>query len=283
MAAPSQEKTAESPATVRGFLIGGPVSIMGIVNVTPDSFSDGGEHGTAGAAIAHGRKLLEEGAHCLDVGGESTRPGAAPVTPEQEQRRILPVVEALTAEGAVVSVDTRNASTMRAAMEAGATIINDVTALTHDPDALLAVVETGAHVVLMHMKKDPQTMQLAPFYDDVVEEVYGYLAERIGCCVEAGVPLDKIAVDPGIGFAKNDEHNLALIRNLDRFTELGCGVLLGVSRKSLIGRIAGVENPKDRVAGSLALALAGVERGVTLLRVHDVAETRQALALWEAL
>ena len=268
---------------MRGFLIGGPVSIMGIVNVTPDSFSDGGDHGTAEAAIAHGRRLLKEGADCLDVGGESTRPGAAPVTPEQEQQRILPVIQALAAEGAVISVDTRNASTMRAAMEAGAAVINDVTALTHDPDSLPAVAETGAHVVLMHMKKDPQTMQLAPSYDDVVEEVYGYLAERVGCCVGAGVPLEKIAIDPGIGFAKNDDHNLALIRNLDQFKALGCGILLGVSRKSLIGRIAGVENPKDRVAGSLALALAGVERGATLLRVHDVAETRQALALWEAL
>ena len=283
MAAQCHSQTEGSPAAVRGFLIGGPVSIMGIVNVTPDSFSDGGDHGTAEAAIAHGRRLLKEGADCLDVGGESTRPGAAPVTPEQELQRILPVVETLAAEGAVVSVDTRNASTMRAAMEAGATISNDVTALTHDPDSLPAVAETGAHVVLMHMKKDPQTMQLAPSYDDVVEEVYGYLAERVGCCVGAGVPLEKIAIDPGIGFAKNDDHNLALIRNLDQFKALGCGILLGVSRKSLIGRIAGVENPKDRVAGSLALALAGVERGATLLRVHDVAETRQALALWEAL
>jgi len=272
-----------SPASVRGFLIGGDVSIMGIVNVTPDSFSDGGDHATAEAAIAHGRKLLGQGAHCLDIGGESTRPGAAPVTPTEEQRRILPVIEALAADGAVVSVDTRNASTMVAAMKAGATIINDVTALEHDAESLNTVAETGAHVVLMHMKGNPRNMQDRPAYDDVVEEVYAYLENRVALCREAGIPLAKIAVDPGIGFAKTDEHNLALIGNLVRFKNLGCGILLGVSRKSMIGRIAGESDPKARLAGSLALALAGVERGANVLRVHDVAETRQALALWSAL
>lgn len=268
---------------MRGFLVGGDVSVMGIVNVTPDSFSDGGDHATTDAAVAHGLRLIEEGAHCLDIGGESTRPGAAPVTPDEEQRRVIPVIEALAAEGVVVSVDTRNASTMNAAMKAGATIINDVTALTHDPQALNVAAETGAYVALMHMKGDPRTMQQEPHYDDVVSEVYAYLAERVEACVEAGVSREKIAIDPGIGFAKNDEHNLTLISQLDRFKELGCGILLGVSRKSLIGRISGEKDPKNRLAGSLALALSGVERGATILRVHDVAETRQALALWNAL
>ncbi len=283
MTALGQKDHQGSPASVRGFLIGGDVSIMGIVNVTPDSFSDGGDHATAEAAIAHGRKLLDQGAHCLDIGGESTRPGADPVTPAEEQRRILPVVETLAAEGAVVSVDTRNASTMMAAMSAGAMIINDVTALEHDAESLKVVAETGAHVVLMHMKGNPRNMQDEPAYNDVVEEVYSYLEDRVSLCREAGVPLAKIAIDPGIGFAKTDKHNLALIGNLDRFKDLGCGILLGVSRKSMIGRIAGESDPKARLAGSLALALAGVERGATLLRVHDVAETRQAVALWTAL
>ncbi|OHC83200.1 MAG: dihydropteroate synthase [Rhodospirillales bacterium RIFCSPLOWO2_12_FULL_67_15] len=255
---------------------------MGVVNVTPDSFSDGGETPDAEAAIARGRAMLAAGADIIDVGGESTRPGAASLDPAEEQSRIVPVIRALAADGAVVSADTRHAAVMAAAVAAGARIVNDVSALSAEPGSLAQAAQSGAHVILMHMKGDPRTMQDDPRYDDVVAEVAAYLAERIEACVRAGIPRAKIAVDPGIGFGKTVTHNVALIANLGRLKELGCPVVLGVSRKSFIGKLSRNEPPQERLAGSLAAALAGIARGADIVRVHDVAETRQALAVWRA-
>ena len=255
---------------------------MGIVNVTPDSFSDGGQHAETDTAIAHGRRLREEGADILDIGGESTRPGAAPLAPEAEMRRVIPVIRALAADGALVSVDTRRAAVMRAALAAGARIVNDVTALTGDADSLAAVRDSGASVVLMHMLGDPQTMQVNPVYADVVREVCAYLAERVQACRAAGLGADRIAVDPGIGFGKTVEHNLALLAGTPRLRALGVAVLVGASRKSFIGKLSRGEPAPERVAGSVAAALAAIERGAHIVRVHDVAATRQGLAVWRA-
>ena len=270
------------PTVFAGLSLARPL-IMGVVNVTPDSFSDGGETMDADAAVARGRALLAAGADIVDVGGESTRPGALPLDPRDESARVVPVIRALAAAGAVVSVDTRNARTMAAALDAGAGIVNDVTALTGDPDALALVARRGASVVLMHMRGDPRTMQDAPRYDDVVGDVADYLAGRVEACARAGIPRAKIAIDPGIGFGKTVEHNVALIAGLDRLAALGCAVLLGVSRKSFIGRLSRGEDAKNRLSGSLAAMLAGVARGADIVRVHDVAETRQALAVWAAI
>ncbi len=254
---------------------------MGVVNVTPDSFSDGGETADANRAVARARALIASGADMIDVGGESTRPGARPVEPTEEAARVVPVIRALAAEGALVSVDTRHAAVMTAAVAAGARVINDVAALT-EPGALAAAANGGAHVILMHMKGDPRTMQDDPRYDDVVGEVAAYLEGRIEACGRAGIPRERIAVDPGIGFGKTVAHNARLIAGLGRFKALGCPIVLGVSRKSFIAKLSRNEPPKGRLPGSLAAALAGVARGADILRVHDVAETRQALAVWEA-
>ena len=256
--------------------------LMGVVNVTPDSFSDGGDYATPEAAIARGRELRAAGAAILDIGGESTRPGAEPVDEAEELRRVLPVVQALAADGAV-SIDTRRAGVMRAALAAGARIVNDVTALA-GPGSLEAVAEAGAAVVLMHMQGEPRTMQRDPLYADVVRDVYDFLAGRIEACVAAGIARERIAVDPGIGFGKTVAHNLELIRRLAVFHRLGRPLVLGVSRKSFIEKVVGYPTPpKARLPGSLAAALAGVVAGVQILRVHDVAETRQALAVWQAI
>jgi dihydropteroate synthase len=254
---------------------------MGVVNVTPDSFSDGGETPDAARAIARGSELIALGADIVDVGGESTRPGARPVDVKEETARVVPVIGALAATGAAVSVDTRHAPVMTAAVAAGARVINDVAALT-EPGALAAAAASGAHVILMHMKGDPRTMQDDPHYDDVVADVAAYLAARIEACVRAGITRARLAIDPGIGFGKTVEHNTRLIANLDRFRTLGCPVVLGVSRKSFIAKLSRGEPPKERLAGSVAAALAGVARGADIVRVHDVAETRQALAVWAA-
>jgi dihydropteroate synthase len=256
---------------------------MGIVNVTPDSFSDGGEFVDAEVAIRHARLLVEQGAEIIDVGGESTRPGAAPTPPEEEARRVVPVVRALAEAGAVVSIDTRRAAVMGAALEAGAHIVNDVTGLTGDPESLAVVASAKVPVVLMHMKGDPTTMQDLAVYDDVVLEIAQWLDERIAACALAGIPREKIVVDPGIGFAKTGAHNLEILARLATFHGLGCGILLGASRKGFIGRLARAATPKDRVPGSLAAALAALAQGVHILRVHDVAATRQAVALWQAI
>lgn len=271
--------TAERPA-VAGLDLTQP-RIMGIVNVTPDSFSDGGRFLDPAAAIAHGRALRRDGADILDIGGESTRPGAAPVSPDEECARILPVIEALVGDGAVVSVDTRHARTIEAAAKAGAALINDVWALTGDPDgdALAAAAATGLPVVLMHMRGTPQTMQRNPRYDDVAREVCDWLAARIALAGQAGISRERIIVDPGIGFGKTLAHNLALLSQLALFHALGAAILVGASRKSFIAKASQGEPADRRLAGSLAAALAAAARGAHILRVHDVAETVQALTL----
>ena len=257
--------------------------IMGVVNVTPDSFSDGGDFAEDAAAIEHGLALREAGAEILDVGGESTRPGAAPISIAEELRRVIPVVRALAGAEAVVSIDTRHAQVMGEAIAAGAAIVNDITALTGDPASLDLLARSGASVVLMHMRGEPRNMQANPVYGDAPREIRDYLAERVAACMAAGIAPSRIAVDPGIGFGKNDGHNMALLRELGMLHELGVALLLGVSRKSFIGRLSRGEAPKARLAGSLAAGLAGLDRGVQILRVHDVSETRQAIAVWQAL
>jgi dihydropteroate synthase len=250
--------------------------IMGILNVTPDSFSGAGPRDAAEAGMA----MAAAGADIIDVGGESTRPGAAAVPPDIEQERVIPVVRTLAGAGLRVSVDTRNAATMRAALDAGAFIINDVSGLTHDPDALALVASRGCPVVLMHMRGTPDTMNAAAVYGDVVAEVRAELAARIDAALAAGIARDSIAIDPGIGFAKRADHSCAILRGLEAFTSLGYPVLAGVSRKSFIGAITGETRADRRLGGSLAAAVFAALRGAKILRVHDVAETVQAFRVW---
>ena len=257
--------------------------VMGIVNVTPDSFSDGGAHDSVDAAVAHGLRLVEAGADLLDIGGESTRPGAAEVDVDEELRRVLPVIERLAAQVAVpISIDTSKPDVMRAAVEAGAGMINDVYALRRD-GALDTAAALGVPVVLMHMQGEPRSMQQAPVYDDVVAEVHRFLAERIFVAEMAGIARKNIVVDPGFGFGKNTQHNLQLLAQLQRFTELGVPVLAGLSRKKTIGELTGRDDPRQRVSGSVAAHLIAAQRGAMLLRVHDVAATVDALKVWNAL
>jgi dihydropteroate synthase len=257
-------------------------SIMGILNVTPDSFSDGGHH--AGHELANAETMLKHGAGMIDIGGESTRPGADFVPAGMEAARVLPVIEALTAKGiGPLSIDTRKAAVAKAALAAGAGLFNDVTALTFDPDSLHVAAQSGAAVCLMHAVGTPETMQDDPRYDNVLLDVYDDLEARIQACLAAGIPRSRILIDPGIGFGKTHAHNLALLRGISLFHGLGCAILLGVSRKGMIGKIANEPRPERRFAGSMALALEGLNQGVQMLRVHDIAETRQAIALWSAL
>jgi dihydropteroate synthase len=256
-------------------------TLMGIVNVTPDSFSDGGEFLEAEAAIAHGRHLASEGAEILDVGGESTRPGAAEVSAEEELRRVLPVIEALAGEGLRVSVDTSKAAVAERALEAGAEIVNDITALG-DPAMASVCAASGCGLVLMLMKGTPRTMQENPVYEDVTREVRDFLAERLARAAEAGVAEERVWIDPGIGFGKTTDHNLELIERLGELRELGRPVVLGASRKSFLGRLTG-RDVDERLGGSLAAAVLGVARGADVLRVHDVRETREALVVAEAI
>jgi dihydropteroate synthase len=256
--------------------------IMGVVNVTPDSFSDGGDFAEASHAIDHARAMLAAGADIVDVGGESTRPGAQPVTPQDEAARVLPVVRALAHAGAVVSIDTRHAAVMGQAVEAGAWIINDVTALTGDPESASVAARSGAAIVLMHMLGDPQTMQADPRYDDVTCDLIDYFSQRLAALEKLGLDRARIAVDPGIGFGKTVQHNLRLLDELAAFHMAGCPVVLGASRKSFIGRLSKDETPKQRVAGTLAAHQMGFDRGVQIVRVHDVAAAFQARAIWAA-
>ncbi|MBK9079367.1 MAG: dihydropteroate synthase [Hyphomicrobium sp.] len=257
--------------------------IMGIVNVTPDSFSDGGRNASTQAAIDHGMRLLEEGADILDIGGESTRPGSDAVQLDEELRRVIPVIEGLRAKTeAVISVDTRKAEVMRRANQAGADIINDVSALTHDPEALHVAAETGLPVMLMHAQDDPKTMNDDPQYSDVVLDVFDFLESRIRACEAAGIPRAKIVADPGIGFGKHLHHNVAVMGGLSLYHGLGVPLLLGASRKKMIGQLCDVADARDRVPGSLAAMLVGAAAGVQLFRVHDVKETKQALEVWRA-
>lgn len=252
--------------------------VMGIVNATPDSFSDGGRFFDPDHAIAEARRQIADGAAIVDIGGESTRPGAVPVPPAEEIRRIVPVIEVLQPTGVVISVDTRNADTMRAALVAGATIVNDVSALTYDPAAVDIAREASVDVVLMHMRgHDPRTMQIDPSYDDVALDVYDYLASRIAACGAAGIARSQIVADPGIGFGKTAAHNLELLDQLSMFHGLGVPLMVGVSRKGFIGQISPDAPPQSRLGGSLALGLAAISQGARILRVHDVAETVQAV------
>jgi dihydropteroate synthase len=262
--------------------------IMGIVNATPDSFSDSGEHLDPAAAIAHGQRLAHAGADILDIGGESTRPGAAPVAANDEAARVLPVMQGLSQLRAsfpqlLLSIDTRHAAVMRSALAQGVDIINDVTALTGDPESQAVAARSEAAVVLMHMQGEPRTMNLAPRYDDVALDVFDYLEARIAACTVAGIARERIIVDPGIGFGKRGPHNLAILRALALYHGLGCPLLLGASRKALGSESEGRLPPRERLPTSLAAAMHALNLGAQLLRVHDVAETRRALDLWQRL
>jgi len=277
-------RTAQN-AVRDGTLAGGtgPV-VVGILNVTPDSFSDGGDFLDPEAAAEHAATMLDEGAGILDLGGESTRPGSDPVSQEEELRRVIPVIERVLTvrQEAVISVDTYRAGTAAAAIEAGARIINDVTALRSDPRMASVVKEAACPVILMHMKGEPKTMQSEPHYEDVVREVRDFLARRAEYAVSAGIGPENVIVDPGIGFGKNLEHNLTLLRNLDAIVDLGFPVLIGASRKTFIGRITGVQEARERAFGTVATTVLAYERGATFFRVHDVRANREALAVAEA-
>ena len=256
--------------------------VMGIVNVTPDSFSDGGAHDNVDAAVAHALRLAAEGADILDVGGESTRPGAEPVGVEEELRRVIPVIERLARECPLpISVDSSKPEVMRAAVAAGAGMLNDVHALRGE-GALDAAASLAIPVVLMHMLGEPRSMQAEPHYEDVVSEVFRFLAERIFAAEMAGIDKKRIVVDPGFGFGKNRDHNLALLAQLRRLEELGVPVLAGLSRKKTIGELTGRSDPRERVHGSVAAHLIAAQHGARLLRVHDVAATVDALQVWNA-
>ena len=268
-----------------------PVKVWGVINVTPDSFSDGGRFAEPGAALDHARRLIAEGADSLDIGGESTRPGAKPVAEADEIARVVPLIRAIRAESAVaLSIDTMKPAVARAAVAAGATIWNDVTALRHAPDSLTVAAELGCEVVLMHMQGQPGTMQVEPHYDNVVAEVADFLNQRAAAAIAAGVARGRIWLDPGIGFGKQMiRHNLPLLAGLDRIVALGFPVLLGVSRKRFIaalddgGRDPDQRPAYERLGGSIAGALAGAAAGIAAVRVHDVRETVQALRVWEAI
>ncbi len=252
---------------------------MGVLNVTPDSFSDGGQFLDAKAAIAHGRRLIEEGADLLDIGGESSRPGAAPTDEKEELKRVLPLLENFSANFPV-SVDTRRPAVMRSALNAGASMINDIEALTA-PGALEAVAASDCALCLMHKKGDPATMQKEPKYDDVVSEVKEFLSSRLSSCEKAGIDKNRICIDPGFGFGKTVEHNFRLLKELKAFAGLGVPVVAGWSRKSPLGNVTG-RAVTERLAASLAAALLALQGGATILRVHDVKETKDVIAVWEA-
>jgi len=255
--------------------------VMGIVNVTPDSFSDGGRHDTTKAATAYALRLVEEGADLLDIGGESTRPGAIEISEAEELQRVIPVIEALAKQIQIpIAIDTSKPGVMRAAVQAGASIINDVFALRRD-DALDVAAELKVPVILMHMQGEPSSMQTAPHYDDAVAEVHSFLTQRIFACEMAGISKKNIVIDPGFGFGKSLEHNLALLAQLQRFVELGVPVLVGLSRKSMVGTLTG-RDVNGRVYGSIAAALMAAQNGAKIIRVHDVAATIDALKIWNA-
>jgi dihydropteroate synthase len=251
---------------------------MGVLNVTPDSFSDGGRFVDPRAAIGHGRRLVDEGAALVDVGGESTRPGAQAVTVDEELARVVPVLEGL--RGVPVSIDTSKAEVARRALELGAELVNDVTALRADPAMAGVVAEAEAFVCLMHMQGEPRTMQAAPHYDDVVSQVLAFFEERLTFAVDSGIPENRICVDPGIGFGKTSDHNLELLQRLDEVCALGRPVLVGISRKSTLGKLLGdARATQGSVAASLAAAVAAFDRGAAMIRAHDVRETVEALAI----
>jgi len=280
MTAPPPLPKAPSPRTAQAVR---PL-VMGVLNVTPDSFSDGGRFATLPAALEHARALIAAGADMLDIGGESTRPGAAPVPEAEEIARVVPVIEALRGSGARLSIDTMKPAVAEAAVAAGAQIWNDVTALSGAPDSLERAGRLGCEVVLMHMKGSPATMQRDPHYDDVLAEVCDFLMLRAEAAMRAGVARDAISLDPGIGFGKSLTHNLTLLAHLDRIAALGFPLMLGVSRKRFVQAIdPTATDPNDRIGGSLASALAGAAAGAAVIRVHDVRQTVQALQVWAAI
>lgn len=256
--------------------------IMGVVNVTPDSFSDGGDFLDPGRALAHAQRLVDEGADILDIGGESSRPGSGPVSLQEERRRVLPVLKKAVELGVPVSVDTTKPELMREVLDSGAAMINDISALG-SAGAVDVIARSDAGVCLMHMQGDPAKMQLAPCYEDVVSEVSGFLCARARCLLDKGVSAARIAVDPGFGFGKTDQHNLALLAGLPLIASHGFAVMAGLSRKSQLGRITGRERANSRLGASIAAALAAVSHGASIVRVHDVAETRDALLVWQAM
>jgi len=256
---------------------------MGILNCTPDSFFDGGQYADPGSALARAEHMIAEGADFIDVGGESTRPGSEPVDPPEQIRRTIPVIRAIRARwDGPISIDTTRSEVAGQAFGAGANWINDISGLRDDPNLAPLAAFAGAGVILMHMLGTPRDMQAAPRYSDVVTEVAAFLRERVTECRRAGVAADRIVIDPGIGFGKNLEHNLALLRNLGRLVDLGHPVLIGASRKSFIGRLLG-DDRADRIEGSLAVALMAASQGASIIRVHDVGPTRRALTMWSAL
>jgi dihydropteroate synthase len=261
---------------------------MGVLNVTPDSFSDGGRYATVERAVAQAERLAEQGAHILDIGGESTRPGAETVSVPEELRRTVPVITALRAAfkdadvPPILSIDTRKPDVARAAIEAGADIWNDVSALTYSPDSLSTAADLGCDIILMHAQGTPETMQDAPTYTDPVTEICDWLKARVEACKSAGIDTDQITLDPGVGFGKTLQHNLAILANIDQFTALGHPILIGASRKSFIGKLDGSQ-ATERLGGSIAAALIAAQSGVDIVRVHDVEETRQAMIVAEAI
>ncbi len=274
--------SAPRPA-IAGMVLDSP-RIMGILNVTPDSFSDGGNHQTAAKAVQRARRMVSSGAHIIDIGGESTRPGARPVPKEAEIARVEPVIPALSRELATpISIDTRKSAVADAAVSAGAALVNDVSGFTYDPMLAHYCRDRKLPVCVMHARGDPETMQQDPRYDDVLLDVYDFLAAQVAMLEEMGIPRARIIVDPGIGFGKTIEHNLTLLRDVALFHGIGCPVLVGASRKGFIGKISGVETSAERVSGSVAVAQAVAAQGVQIVRVHDVSATAQALAMWRAI
>ena len=259
--------------------------IMGVLNVTPDSFFDGGKYFNKDAAITRGHLMINEGVDYIDVGGESTRPGSDPVDENDQINRVCPVISALSSldKKVVVSIDTRSAKVMESAIEAGAKIVNDVSSLTKDTSSIEIIKKSNVAIVLMHSLDDPKLMQVNPKYDDVVSEVFSYLKERVDYCIQNGISQDRIIVDPGIGFGKTVIHNLKLLKNISVFHSLGCPVMLGTSRKSFIGKINGDKNVNDRLGGSLATVIYGLKKGVKIFRVHDVIETVQAIKIYQSI
>ncbi|KPQ07584.1 MAG: dihydropteroate synthase FolP [Rhodobacteraceae bacterium HLUCCA12] len=271
-------------ATLPGLATDRPL-VMGIVNVTPDSFSDGGVAYAPETALARAQAMAADGADILDIGGESTRPGAVDVPEAEEIKRVVPVIAAIRAEGITtpISIDTRKAAVAQAALSAGANMVNDVSALSHDADLAAVVARAGVPVCLMHAQGDPQTMQRDPHYDNVLLDIHDYLLARMDFALDQGIAPERLIVDPGIGFGKTLRHNLSLLSGLSLFHNLGAAVLLGASRKKFIGTLSGVDPAAARVPGSIAVALQAASQGAQIIRVHDVAETVQALALWRAM
>jgi dihydropteroate synthase len=280
----SRTPAARNTARAGTFLPGSGPVVVGILNVTPDSFSDGGDFLDPEAAAEHAVAMLDEGARVLDLGGESTRPGSDPVSQEEEIQRVIPVLERILAvrPDALVSIDTYRAGTATAALEAGARLVNDVTALRGDPSMASVVRGAACPVILMHMQGEPKTMQKEPHYTDVVREVRDFLAQSAEYAIAAGIGPESVIVDPGIGFGKNLEHNLVLLRNLDAVVDLGFPVLIGASRKSFVGRITGTQEARERVFGTVATTVLAYQQGATFFRVHDVRANREALAVAEA-